>query len=67
LGGASAGIGPAPSQETQIMPRKPKLKPLTETERVILAAAARRRSRCALPWPKSLKSEAAAREKSANC
>jgi hypothetical protein len=45
------------------MSRKPKLKPLTETERVILAAAARRRTRSALPWPKSLKAEAAAREK----
>jgi Protein of unknown function (DUF3489) len=45
------------------MSRKPKPKPLTETERVILSTAARRRERCALPWPKSLKAEAATRDK----
>ena len=45
------------------MPRKPKLKPLTETEREILSTAARRRERCALPWAKALKAEAPARDK----
>jgi hypothetical protein len=44
------------------MSRKPKLKPLTETERVILGTAAGRRERCALPWPKSVKADAAARD-----
>jgi hypothetical protein len=44
------------------MPRKPKLKPLTETEREILSTAARRRERCALPWAKALKAGAAARD-----
>ena len=47
------------------MPRKPKLKPLTETEREILSTAARRRERCALPWAKALKAEAAARDAAA--
>jgi hypothetical protein len=63
LGGASAGIGPAPLQETPIMPRKPRQKPLTETDLVILRTAARRRGRRVLPWPKSLKAEAALRDK----
>jgi hypothetical protein len=47
------------------MPRKPKLKPLTETEREILSTAARRRERCALPWAKALKADAAARDAAA--